>query len=378
MPESLVTRELDKHRRFELLDLLRFLAALMVVAFHWFFNGISNGKVESIDFTALAPIALYGVYGVHLFFLISGFVIAESAHGKTAGQFVVSRGVRLFPAYWVAMASTTIIVNAWGDESMHVTPVQFLANLTMMPRLFGQRAVDGVYWTLTVELTFYLLVFLVLLLGLGRFLDIVFPTWALTMLTVTVIVPQASGLPYLDGYYAFFASGAIMASIRRRGFSPFRVLGLGAAAATSIVFVGRNIATFNEGHAFAVSPVAVFALIGAFYVIISLMWIPRMTKVSIPLSRSISDLTYPIYLLHAHIGYTLLGSLATQSTVWLIYPLLFAGLVVSAGLLHWGIEVKMRDIWFSGFKLLQAPVDWMQALLTPPGRLSKNAGGISV
>lgn len=166
MAEPLVTGEPARHRRLELLDVLRFGAALMVVCFHWLFNGISNGKVDSVPFTPFAPVAIYGVYGVHLFFLISGFVIAESARGKSAGQFVVSRGVRLFPAYWVAMLVTTVVVNVWGTAELHVSGGQFLANLTMMPALFRQLAVDGVYWTLTIELTFYLLVLVVLLLGL--------------------------------------------------------------------------------------------------------------------------------------------------------------------------------------------------------------------
>ena len=36
-------------KRIELLDYGRFFAALSVVAFHYFFNGIANGKVSSIS-----------------------------------------------------------------------------------------------------------------------------------------------------------------------------------------------------------------------------------------------------------------------------------------------------------------------------------------
>jgi len=363
MAEPTTAGEPQKHRRLELLDVLRFAAAILVVCFHWFFNGINNGKVTSVGFTDIAPIAIYGFFGVHLFFLISGFVISQSAHGKTAAQFAVSRGVRLFPAYWVAMVATTLVVTFWGNPDMKVSPVQFLANLTMIPGLFDQRPVDGVYWTLTIELTFYLLVFAVLIVGLGRFLDNLFPVWAFGMLAVSFALPQYANLPYLGGFYAFFASGAIMATIQRRGFTVLHVLGLAAATITAFRFIGRQLPGFNDGHAFQASPVVVFTLIAAFYVAIALLWIPRATRLSIPLSRPISDLTYPVYLLHAHIGYTVLNRVATDETLWLVYPLMFAGLIASAWLLHWGIEVRLNGHWYRVFGFLRRPVDAVQGFL---------------
>ncbi|WP_336648660.1 acyltransferase family protein [Microbacterium sp. MMO-10] len=360
MAEPLVSGEPARHRRLELLDVLRFVAALMVVCFHWLFNGISNGKIDSVPFTPLAPIAVYGLYGVHLFFLISGFVIAESARGKSSGQFVVSRGVRLFPAYWAAMLATTVVVNAWGTTELHVSVGQFLANLTMVPSLFKQPAVDGVYWTLTIELTFYLLVLVILLLGQGRHLDSVFPVWAVLMLLVLMFAPHVSSLPYLGGYYAFFASGAIIATIRRRGFSLLRALGLSAAMITAFTFVGRNLIDFNDAHVFRASPVVVFGLIAGFYVALCLLWIPRVGTLTIPLSRPVSDLTYPIYLLHAHIGYTVLQQLGTASDLWLVYPLMLIGLMIAAWLLHWCVEVKGKSFLYRGFGMLRRPFDSVQ------------------
>jgi len=366
MAEPIVQQ--TRTRRLELLDLLRFFAALMVVVFHWFFNGINNGKVTSIEFTAVAPFAVYGFFGVHLFFLISGFVISQSANGKSAGQFFVSRGVRLFPAYWAAMIATTIVVSVWGNAAMKVTPLQFLANVTMVPNLFGQPFIDGVYWTLVIELSFYALVFLVLLLGLGRFLDRLFPIWGVLMLAVAVLLPSLSTLPYLGGYYAFFASGAIMATIQRSGFSAMRLIGLAAAGATALLFVFRQLPEFNYAHAFRASTTIVLALILLFFVAIALLWIPRVARLRIPFSRPVSDLTYPIYLLHAHIGYTVLNQVASQADAGLVYAAMFVGLFVAAWLLHQVIEVRMKATWYRGFGLLRQPIDRLQGLLSGPRR----------
>ncbi|GGH34302.1 acyltransferase family protein [Microbacterium album] len=364
MAEPLAVGEPAKHRRLELLDVLRFVAALMVVCFHWFFNGINNGKVSEVGFGMLAPIAIYGYFGVHLFFLISGYVVTQSARGKSAGQFVVGRGVRLFPAYWVAMAATTLVVTFWGNPDMKVTPVQFLANLTMVPGMFDQNAIDGVYWTLTYEISFYLLVFALIMVGLGRFLDAFFPAWAIVMLALNIALPSISNLPYMGTFYAFFASGAIMASIQSRGFSVYRVIGLTAGFAASLLFVARRFPSWDAGHAFSASLPVVLGLITIFFVLIALLWIPRVQTLRIPLSRPTSDLTYPIYLLHAHIGYTVLNRVGTNENLWLVYPAMIVGLIVSAWLLHRIIEVGLRDFWYRAFGLLRAPVDGMQSLLS--------------
>lgn len=360
MAESLVVGEPAKHRRLELLDLLRFCAAIMVVVFHWLFNGIDNGKVSTIDFGSFAPVAIYGVYGVHLFFLISGFVIADSARGRTAGQFVVSRAIRLFPAYWVAMIITTLVVNGWGSEAMRVTPLQFLANTTMVPAAFGQPAVDGVYWTLTVELTFYFLVLVVLVCGLGRFLDLVFPAWAMLMLAVTVVAPDVSLLPYLGGYYSLFAAGAIFAAIRRRGVSVFGASGLAAAVSAAIIFVIRDVERFNRTHSLTISTSVAVALLAIFLFFMASLCIPRADRIKLPFSRPISDLTYPVYLLHAHIGYTILGKFATEENVVLVYSLMFCGLLITAALLHFAVEVLPKRFWRSSFGLLRGPFDAVQ------------------
>lgn len=365
MAEPTALGEPRTHRRLELLDLLRFAAALMVVAFHWLFNGINNGKVTSLTHGPLADIAVYGYFGVHLFFLISGYVISNSAIGKTAGRFAASRAQRLYPAYWVAMTITSLAALVWGGSVMD--PVgwkQFLANLTMAPGLFGQSPIDGVYWTLTIELTFYILVFGLLFIGLGRHLERLFPVWAVAMLAVALLVPQYAGLPYAGGYYAFFATGAIMATIRRRGFGWFQLVGLAAAAFTALRFVAGQVPKFNEQRGAEISQVGVVALVVVFMMLVALMWVPAIANVRIPCSQEVSDLTYPVYLLHAHLGYMALQAFGTDANAWLIYPALLVALLAASWLLHWGIEVRMKNLWRSFFHtVLERPIEWVRRVV---------------
>ena len=106
------------------------------------------------------------------------------------------------------------------------------------------------------------------------------------------------------------------------------------------------------------------ALVLSFFALVALLWIPRVAHARIPLSRPISDLTYPVYLLHAHIGYTVLNRLATNDNVWLVYAGMLIALAAASLAMHWIVEVRLRDVWFKAFSLLRHPVDALQRRIT--------------
>src|SRR5688572_13967921 len=91
--------------RYKELDSLRGIAALCVVLFHFTFgydNGLKILEEGKFYFT-------YGYLGVHLFFLISGFVILMTLEKtKSSADFFVSRFSRLYPAYWTAIILTVL------------------------------------------------------------------------------------------------------------------------------------------------------------------------------------------------------------------------------------------------------------------------------
>lgn len=144
-------------------NLLRFLAAFGVLFFHKFSYFLDIGFLSK-NLSFLEPLTHYGYLGVNLFFLISGFVITLSSEGRTLGQFISARFVRLFPVFWICVSITTLFVLIFAkNESIPLA--QYLANLTMMPHYYGDYTfIDGSYWTLELELKFYLLIALLLVL----------------------------------------------------------------------------------------------------------------------------------------------------------------------------------------------------------------------
>ncbi|MES2763899.1 MAG: acyltransferase [Bacteroidota bacterium] len=129
------------------LDVLRGLAALMVMWYH---------------FTAYRTQAdlgfFYGTTGVELFFMISGFVIFMSLnHVETSKQFIVNRFSRLYPTYWICMSITFLMLFFYKHITIDQTQVStFLGNLTMFQFYLKIKDIDDSYWTLIIEMTFYI------------------------------------------------------------------------------------------------------------------------------------------------------------------------------------------------------------------------------
>lgn len=331
-----------------MLDYLRLVAALSVVCFHYFHDGIRTGRIAGLDsYPVVEPLARYGYLGVHLVFLISGYVIASSSRGKTARQFVVGRALRLLPAFWASVAITSLVVAVAGKPAgLRVTLNQVFLNLTMVPSLFGVDPVDGVYWTLLLEIQFYFLVFLFIMAGQRHLFTHLLPWWAVGMLAVNVAAPSYElSFPYVGGYFALFAGGALIAEIHAGGVTAMRVLGLLCSVTVATRFSTRLAAyvTENEGVAYH-SAVIVVALLIFFGVMLCLnLRIVRDLKP--PGAVAVGALTYPIYLLHASIGYVALAHAASVDNMWLAYALVFALVVGLALLVHHGVEIHMRPVW---------------------------------
>ena len=129
------------------IDLVRFACAVSVAAFHltWMTAGI-------------AWTLPFGWVGVEVFFVISGLVIANSAHGATARQFMVGRFLRIYPAAWCA-AAVSYPLFLWGGYAKNTTGlIQLYYSMILLPGPFLATA----YWTLPIELAFYFLIYTVI------------------------------------------------------------------------------------------------------------------------------------------------------------------------------------------------------------------------
>ena len=139
------------------IDTLRALAAVMVACAHVWEKFLPVARQSpGIAGKSWPRYFEFGITGVVLFFAISGFVIYGTLRGPREGtgrRFVITRFFRLFPAYWVSALAGLIFI--WWWQGWPITGPMIAANFTMLPDLFGQPPVMGLYWTLGTELAFY-------------------------------------------------------------------------------------------------------------------------------------------------------------------------------------------------------------------------------
>jgi len=310
------------------LDLLRFVAAVAVMIYHLTYQPRLHGVLSTNAFWPFPAVTRYGYLGVTLFFMISGFVILWSSQNRSAGEFVVTRIARLYPSFWVCIAITTLVVDSIGMTGS-ISPRTATLNLTMVPDLLGAPYVDGVYWTLFVELKFYFLIFIVLATGTMPRVE----TWLALWLAASVacaagIVPKWFGSLAMYPFSSYFIAGCLFYLLRTRGVSAFRVGGLVLTCALGSAYAVAQQASFmsetsrGSGIVVAGTVVVLFGIFAAICLKSGLL----------PASRWwywLGSLTYPLYLLHNRISKELA---ATTLGLWSPWQLLGVQLAVALGL----------------------------------------------
>src|SRR5215475_5955203 len=125
--------------------------------------GFERYVAADVLYPTAAPFTWFGWVGVEIFFVISGFVIANSASNASAKEFLFGRVLRLYPAVWVCSTLTFIVLLlfASGSASRFVGP--YLKAMLLIPKGINGQWLDCIYWTLAAEMAFYALVFCALL-----------------------------------------------------------------------------------------------------------------------------------------------------------------------------------------------------------------------
>jgi peptidoglycan/LPS O-acetylase OafA/YrhL len=207
------------------LDALRGLAAVLVVLFH-----LTMGRVEYNSILKL------GTTGVDLFFIISGFVIFMSLEKKPTGiRFIINRVSRLYPAYWFSVTFSSIVFLVMYNNGVYYDDfgIKYLGNLTMFQFYldFPHRILDieGVYWTLIIEMIFYIFMFFLFRIKLLKYMNFISVfTCVATVISIyffynlKVVREVFSWIPLLQFFPLFFAGIAfykIYANLEYRTFN---------------------------------------------------------------------------------------------------------------------------------------------------------------
>lgn len=312
------------------LDIVRFFAALSVVLYHYI------SRPGSEIYPTIDQFTKYGYLGVPLFFIISGYVIALSAHNRTAIQFGISRFVRLYPALWAGVLFTVICLTILNHTKF--TLLQILANFTLINEYFGFENVDGVYWTLKAELRFYACVFILLLCGVFQ----KYRYWLSAWLGMTALY-TISGQPFFMGWFitpeysSFFIGGIAAFLIQTNGKTIFNLFVFFSSLVIS------SFMTFNQTQGFIANPGVMeksisVAIVWLFYCLFFLISTGKINLAERKLFIIFGALTYPLYLIHNLAGKAIIDSYSAIIPAQIMILLVIALMIFFSFIIHIGIE----------------------------------------
>jgi len=276
---------LSKHRIKEL-DGLRGIAAIGVVLYHY----VNRFEEKfSLDVFPKYLNFEFGHYGVQLFFIISGFVIFMSIKKDTnylpPKTFLFRRFTRLYPTFWVCLILTFLFTLSFSPLELRASYKDFMLNLTMLPKLFGGNFVDGVYWTLAVEMAFYFII--LMLLVTSQMKNYLIFGWMYLLLGFILLLKYNLVVYYLHGL--LFLMGMSFYSIWQK--ENVRVSYCFIFISLLLYALQRNVELF---------------FVVAFLVVLFFLLINKKLKfLSANFLLILGAISYPLYLLHQNIGHTI-------------------------------------------------------------------------
>lgn len=304
------------------ITLLRVPAVLLVMWDHlgpfWIesvgLNWIPGQIITEYINKPLGIIQYFGFFGVALFFLSSGFVITHVAQREGRFEFIIKRFFRIYPALFFSFVSICFIDyiyylitgynTYWGQFKLK----DYIHGITLVNNLLGEKnLINGVTWSLVIEMIFYFLCFLFIRyiknnpkISIGLMMIICY--------SIT-LMPKSSNVIYnnfcfFTSYIPYLIFGQIlyyiwMKKITMRQFVVFSVINYYIMIKDTIIF---NPTYYEAGNLYGVSFVYAYLLF-----IIALL-----LNEKIILSKSIkfiANISYSLYLNHSTVGGVILSML---------------------------------------------------------------------
>jgi peptidoglycan/LPS O-acetylase OafA/YrhL len=263
--------------------------------------------------TWLSALFAHGYLGVQLFFMVSGFVIALTLERcRSPGEFAVKRFARLWPTMLLASSITFAYLSTvsapFGADALNFAPSLSFIDPAIFNWVSGSTRfswMDGAYWSLGVEVKFYILVSAVYFMARD---------FKPAMVTVAVLISVVSGAVSILGIDPLRLA---MQSVFISGHLPWFVIGIGGYCLFTgdrryaALFVAVGLVSLL-GNA-AVKRDAVLAVSA---VLFSVLFFAALTQPSVARVLSwrpaalIGAASYSFYLLHQLLGISLIDNIS--------------------------------------------------------------------
>jgi peptidoglycan/LPS O-acetylase OafA/YrhL len=303
--------------RIIILPLLRAVAATMVCLYHFITFQSPDGSLFD-EHGTVVQLAHFGLQGVYIFFVVSGFIIPFSL--DQAGyklynfwQFLLKRFMRLHPPYLLSLVLcglTFFLYAVWYWQDFHLDWNKILYHVLFIVPFSEHEWYNPVYWTLALEFQFYFVMALMMpLLQRSRLLAL-----------GSMILFLLSGFALSDNRMVFLYAPVFIPGIsvylwRTKMLHRWELLVLSGIC---VALCYRNL-----------SPATAIAVALA---IVSLIWLKWYSVIS----DHIGEWSYSLYLTHNFAGGQFIWFLRSFAVSMFSKVLIIAGAIVISLLFAWG------------------------------------------
>ena len=317
----------SQSERIATVDALRGIASLAVAWFHLTQPNpaLAPGIIKSSG--------AYGWLGVHIFFVISGFVIPYSLHKtnyrpRQFWRFLSKRIVRLDPPYFANMCFILVLafivplVPGFRGPQPHFTATQLLSHVAYLNSIVGKQWINPVYWSLGIEFQYYLL--------MGLTFPLLAASHTVAMLTMGALLVPGLFVPQLSLLFVhlpLFVMGSLTYRFKVGRISKWWFLmTLGATCIATGFRLGPLIAIIGLITSLVIAFISVRARI--------LGWLGM--------------ISYSLYLMHVPVGGKIID-LGVRFRHGHLVPVLFlvaatAGSIVAAWILYRIVELPSQQL----------------------------------
>lgn len=323
------------------LDYIRAICAIFIVIYHYstrYFDSWLGYKYES------NKIGLWwGCWAVSIFFILTAFLTIYNLHEKSGGgmKFIKKRAIRLYPAYWVGLIFTTLLILILNIEKF-IGVVPTAINFSMLQGFINVKNVDGVYWTLTYEIQFYVLIAIFIGLKKTDKIELFNSIWLVCVIAYFIanhICGNHFAIKIIDKlimpkYASPFIMGASLAYIVKNKKAILSYINAFAA----LCIHGYVHSGGSYGFLWAAVYVA-FLLVAMILIVVSVK-----TGFKFKYDKPflfVASISYPLYLIHQNMGYLIFDKVGiTENSAVLIIGCLILSLGI-AYLIHRFLELPM-------------------------------------
>lgn len=188
-----------KQMRIQFLDVIRAAAVGFVLVQHVGERTFDKVVMITRDWVQL------GQLGVMLFFACSGFIIPVTiARSKSVKNFWTSRFFRIYPLYLASLAIAfflkKVAIYTYGNL---LTKKDWLLNFTMLQNIFKYKNAVELYWTLNLEIIFYIIITVLFILKLSKYPQAISYGYNFALILVAIIKITNGGGYIPVEYFAF-------------------------------------------------------------------------------------------------------------------------------------------------------------------------------